>query len=505
MSRDLIGLCPLALGIAGLLAINAFAQTRPQRAPVPQQQSAVQDDRDHRSAPSRVGVRPRMAPAQLIVPMSTGYYRIPYADGTTVRIGSDHNSHSPVGRYDMSGTGGRVYRIVAAAQGRIEAIEDGFSAMQDSDTAPQCNNNYVWIRHPNGEVSKYSHMTKGSTTGKAGLKVGDQVKAGQYLGDEGAVGCATGNHLHFEIGRPRRADWYNPIGGFLRDNAGSNRNRIARICGIPGGMFVDGETYTASSQPDMLDPGSAEIARHGLPIADYQCFFDQARLANYEPEWIDMFNVGANVFVNTIWRPESGGGIAAFHGLTGAQFQARFDEWTGKGYRPTILESYLHGGGPRYAVVFKQAAGPAYSAYHGLDANAHQQKFDTLTAQGFRPVAVSVVSSGGHRYTALFHKADVGGYQLKSQLPLADYQQAFNENVAAGRRVAYLNGYNHNGQPFISAIFTSQIPAGGKQRHGLSGAAYQNEYDSARQAGMLTRIVTGYADGNQARYAASWR
>lgn len=447
----------------------------------------------------------RAARAGTIVPMSTGYYRIPFADGTKVKINGDHNTHSPVGRYDMVGIGGGTYRIVAAAQGRIEAIQDSFSTQQDSDTAPQCNNNYVWIRHPNGEVSKYSHMQKGSTTGKAKLKVGDRVKAGQYLGDEGSVGCATGNHLHFEIGQPRDTDWYNPIGGFLRDNADSKRNRIARICGISGGIFVAGQTYTASSEPDMLNPGASEVARHGLPISDYQCFFNQARLANYEPAWIDMFNVGSNVYVNTVWRPESGGKVAAYHGLTAGQYQSRFSEWTGKGYRPTVVESYLQGGAPRYTVVFKQGAGPAYAAYHGLDANAHQQKVDSLTAQGYRPVAVSVVSSGGRQYTALFEKADVGSYQLKSQLTLAEYQQAFNENKAAGRRVAYLNAYNHGGQPFISAIFTSQAPAGGKQRHGLTGSAYQDEYDSARQAGMLTRLVTGYADGNQARYAASWR
>jgi hypothetical protein len=55
----------------------------------------------------------------------------------------------------------------------------------------------VWIAHPNGEWTNYSHIAHDPAK-KAGLKVGDWVKAGQYLGDEGAVGRAmllTGQDL----------------------------------------------------------------------------------------------------------------------------------------------------------------------------------------------------------------------------------------------------------------------------------------------------------------------
>jgi hypothetical protein len=484
------------------LRVPAPAQSnppRPARVAVPVRAVSQNEERDHVSRP---GMQRGLAVAGQLPP-SNGYYRIPYADGTTVRVSRDNNTHTPRGRYDMSGQGGGTYKIVAAARGRIVAIEDGFSERQDSDTAPQCNNNYVWIRHPNGEVSKYSHMTKGSTTGKAALSVGDDVRSGQYLGDEGEVGCAGGPHLHFEVGDPRETDWYNPVGGFLRDNTASKRNRVARICGIPNGRFGAGQTYTSEAQPDMLNPGLQEVARHGLPIADYQCQFDQARIARYEPAWLDMFNVANRTYVNVIFRPRSGGNMQSFHGLSGAQYQARFDEWTGRGYRPVILESYLDNG-VRYAASFRQG-GPATAGYHGLDPAAHQQRFDTLTADGYRPIAVSVVSSGGLRYSAIYARTNVGGYQLKSQVPLSDYQAVFSENLAAGRRLAYLNGYSHGGQPYLSAIFTSATPAGGKQRHGLAGAAYQNEYDSARSAGMLTHLVTGYPVGNDTRYAASWR
>src|ERR1700761_6906944 len=82
------------------------------------------------------------------------------------------------------------HRVVAAAAGRIVAIQDAYGEQQSGRAAGDCHNNYVWIAHPNGEWTNYSHVAQGSVTKKAKLKVGDEVAAGAYLGDEGAVGCA---------------------------------------------------------------------------------------------------------------------------------------------------------------------------------------------------------------------------------------------------------------------------------------------------------------------------
>jgi hypothetical protein len=435
---------------------------------------------------------------------SAGVYRIPYADGTEVRVTNDHVDHNPRGRIDMSGRGGKEpYRIVAAADGTIRFIVDNFSERQKSGDGVTCNNNYVWIEHANGEWTKYSHMRQNSTTTKAKLKVGDTVKAGTYLGDEGDVGCATGPHLHFEVGVPRATNPITTSGGFLQDNDNSNRNRIPRICSIPNQRFVSGTNYEARAVPGNLTPGGQEVARHGLPLRDWQCQFDQARNAQYEPVWVDVFNVGSNAYVNAVFRPQTVQ-FRAFHGLTGDQYQARFDTAKKDGFRPAIVESYLDNG-VRYLAIFRKAGGPEYRAYHGRDADFHQARMDEWTKKdGFVPVSISVVSSGGRQYTALYEKKSIGSLQARSQLTPAEYQAFYDTNKKAGRHIAYLNGYRHGGQPQIVAIASSTTPAGGKQRHGLTGTQYQTEWESARKANLLTRSVAGYDDGG-ARYAASWR
>jgi hypothetical protein len=163
---------------------------------------------------------------------SDGVYRIAYADGTRVAVSGDRLTHSPQERIDMHGVGGfPVYLIVAARSGTIEKIVD-------SNAEPTSNNNYVWISHSGGEWSKYTHFVTGSVPNS--LSEGDHVSVGTFLGIEGDVGQASGEHLHFEIAVPD--DPADPIdsAGFIK---GENRDPV--ICRIPGNTFLAGETYTA--------------------------------------------------------------------------------------------------------------------------------------------------------------------------------------------------------------------------------------------------------------------
>lgn len=149
-----------------------------------------------------------------------------------------------MGRIDFSAVAGdQPYRIVAAAAGRLVAIQNGYSEQQSGRAAKDCRNNYVWIAHPSGEWTNYSHVAHGSVTGAAGLHVGNAVTAGQVIGYEGAVGCVMLNHLHFEVATPSQVRAIDDV-GFLLDNDGAARERHPRFCGITGSAVVKGEVYT---------------------------------------------------------------------------------------------------------------------------------------------------------------------------------------------------------------------------------------------------------------------
>lgn len=60
--------------------------------------------------------------------------------------------------------------------------------------------NFVEIKHPDGKVTRYAHMSK------IQVKAGQTVKKGQTIGLVGSTGRSTGPHIHFEIlvnGKPK--------------------------------------------------------------------------------------------------------------------------------------------------------------------------------------------------------------------------------------------------------------------------------------------------------------
>jgi murein DD-endopeptidase MepM/ murein hydrolase activator NlpD len=185
--------------------------------------------------------------AGTIGPLSQGLYRLPYADATEVKVFDDFTSHRPQGRVDLFAVGGeKPHRVVAAATGTIMAIQDGYSEQQSGRAAADCHNNYVWIAHPNGEWTNYSHLQHESVSKLARLKVGDAVQAGTFIGVEAAVGCAMLDHVHFEVAVP---DARSPIdaGGFLLDNEGGKRERNPRFCGVSGETVVKDSSYRAAA------------------------------------------------------------------------------------------------------------------------------------------------------------------------------------------------------------------------------------------------------------------
>lgn len=182
--------------------------------------------------------------AQPAMEPSKGIYRLPYPDETEVWIFDDATSHRPAGRIDLvAKPAAQPQRVVAAADGIIRMIEDRHREQQSGRAASECRNNFVWIEHPNGEWSTYSHLRSGSVTSAAGLKVGDQVVAGQFIGYEGAVGCAMLDHVHFEIAVPGPAGI--TAGGFVVEDGERTYLREPRFCRIPGGKVRKDATYQA--------------------------------------------------------------------------------------------------------------------------------------------------------------------------------------------------------------------------------------------------------------------
>ncbi len=181
-------------------------------------------------------------------------YRLPFQDETEILVWQDHLTHPGGNQLDLRGAfADPPYSVVAARPGTVRFIADTFTV--NCSSAEGCFNNYVWIEHtPGDEWAKYVHLATGTITGPppdgASLSVGDQVVAGQYLGQESNIGMAVGTdmgrHLHFEVAVPDDPATATPM-----DFAGDfpYELKVPRFCGVPGQVVVKDSVYVASPCP----------------------------------------------------------------------------------------------------------------------------------------------------------------------------------------------------------------------------------------------------------------
>jgi murein DD-endopeptidase MepM/ murein hydrolase activator NlpD len=83
--------------------------------------------------------------------------------------------------------------IHAARAGTVLLVEEGFA---DGTGVPGAEN-YVNIRHDDGSIAAYVHLTMGG----AAVGVGESVVQGQVIGASGHTGSSSAPHLHFHVQR----------------------------------------------------------------------------------------------------------------------------------------------------------------------------------------------------------------------------------------------------------------------------------------------------------------
>lgn len=84
--------------------------------------------------------------------------------------------------------------VVGVAGNPVVAAGDGIVVDTTISEGRVGHGNSVFIKHSDNLYTRYSHMLDNSVV----VKIGDEVKAGDLLGEMGNTGFSTGNHLHFE-------------------------------------------------------------------------------------------------------------------------------------------------------------------------------------------------------------------------------------------------------------------------------------------------------------------
>jgi len=286
-----------------------------------------------------------LANAQTIRPLSQGWYRPPYENGTELLSGSlnlfsgAHNGYDLVGLPAKAWDDPSPYKILAMAAGEVIEVEDGYNecgllplpCTPDVGGGCPCNNK-IWIDHKNGEFSAYYHIAFGS----AQVQLGQWVWAGQHIADEGDVG-STGSSDP-AINRPRRGcngdqDPNGYCGMHLHfaistqhiDSMHPSVLVIPRICGIPGYVFEPSTTISGAD----IGPCSSAVCPTNDTISGSFSGIQQVFLANNT-----LTTSGTQIIQNSVVGYEAGKKVTlnpGFRAAAGCYFRASIGNWSEPG------------------------------------------------------------------------------------------------------------------------------------------------------------------------------
>lgn len=124
-------------------------------------------------------------------------YALPFAAGQAFPVSQGFHGH-------YSHTGGDAFAIdfkmpegtpVHASRGGVVVGAKDNSNVGGPDKKFEWDANYILIKHEDGTLGHYVHLQKGGNR----VKIGQEVKTGDFIGRSGNTGHTTGPHLHFAV------------------------------------------------------------------------------------------------------------------------------------------------------------------------------------------------------------------------------------------------------------------------------------------------------------------
>lgn len=168
---------------------------------------------------------------------SEAKYKLPWEAGVTRCLSQGNRSftsHRGLHHYAWDFVMPMGAKILAAREGKVRKVIQHFSGVG-------LNDNYIWIEHPDHQISNYGHFQNNGSL----VKEGDLVQQGQPIALNGMVGQTTLPHLHFDVFNPEATESI-PIS--FQD--------------VKGGVPFAGHCYTSENQirnPDLNAPLNATM------------------------------------------------------------------------------------------------------------------------------------------------------------------------------------------------------------------------------------------------------
>ena len=209
---------------------------------------------------------------------------------------------------------------------------------------------------------------------------------------------------------------------------------------------------------------------------------------------------------SAVWIKEPSSSAVAVHGLPIGQYQDWYNTQTGKGFKPVLVSATGGGGDAVVAAVFEKGVKVGTVAKHGLTSGSDQDQSTIefwckkMRNDGLVLRSGSIYGSSSQRlYIAVWHELDDTHWNYRVAETSANYQTWFNAFQEVPLRPRFVTLSDH--QVYFSA-FSDDAIGEWSARHNMTADGYQSEFNDHKKKGMYPICVQGGGRGDGTRYAA---
>ena len=250
------------------------------------------------------------------------------------------------------------------------------------------------------------------------------------------------------------------------------------------GRWGDGANHTEQTLAYFLPADMELVVFANSPVGAADTFFR---------------DLVTNIYMASIGGEIGMGGWVAHHNMTGEQYQETFNNLViNEGMQLVDVSGYGATGNLYAALWVRNANPPAWEARHGMTSQQYQETFNQLTGQGYSPVLVDGYDAGGQaHFAAIFQKGVAGAFLARHGMTSAEYQQAFDANGAQG----FYAGVGERVQRRRGGTLCGDLAEGGGTG-GLAGAARD---DGSAVSGHLQPDGEGWVQAGFGVRVWGWR
>ncbi|GAA2607206.1 hypothetical protein [Paractinoplanes durhamensis] len=282
-------------------------------------------------------------------------------------------------------------------------------------------------------------------------------------------------------------------------------SRRALLAGV--GLTAGAAAGLLGGAPALAKAGDAVTAYHGVSGAVHQQRFDSLIQQGYRMISVSVYGSRFSPLYAAVWVQRGGPAWAALHGLNAAGYQARFDQLTADGYVATRVSATGSRVDPVFAAIFEQRPPGTWQARHGLVDGAATTPGTLSNLMSWArtnnciPTSLAIYGGAADRTYAATVLPNAGGvgwraHQMGSS---SDYQGWFNQYTQLGMRPTVVDASD---ALQYAAIFTNDSVGPWVARHDQTSAQYQTEFDTQAAQGRFPISVQGGGLGAGIRYAS---